>query len=456
MSREAGQQDHQRSLPSSGAFPWQTRGESFFPDSPWRSPVRALPWKGGGHWGSPPALLGCPLPGWGAAPETPVMSLGGICDGPSVTALQQPQALSRCLWSRAPASAHAQRASSVRTVDPHPECCLCAEPWLVGVLRVPHSGCAVAVGTAEDSQPVPPPSLTASFRYPALARVVLVVWGEQRGWGVLDGGQCPWGEPRGTGKWGGQPLGLAVPQGCFCCRFSARKETLREALASSHPTTFWGLLSFPFLVPGKLRHFEHLSWQDMASGAEEAPERSGSAVTATASQLQRAGRWEAAADNPCSICLGQMDDAAYVDGCFHAFCFGCIRRWAATRAACPLCRQPFDRVLHTVRADDDYQEYVVGSSARRQRTAARERVRSRSPQRRYHVRPRPNNAEPAAGRRGPAGRRRGVRGDAAPERSDASARQAAGEHPASPADGPVLRYDLVALRARLLDFMATP
>lgn len=48
--------------------------------------------------------------------------------------------------------------------------------------------------------------------------------------------------------------------------------------------------------------------------------------------------------------------------CLHCFCFSCIQKWATRTALCPLCRQPFDRVLHTVRADDDYQEYVVRSS----------------------------------------------------------------------------------------------
>lgn len=38
--------------------------------------------------------------------------------------------------------------------------CLCAEPWLARVLWVPHGSCAVAVGTTEDCQPVPLPSLT--------------------------------------------------------------------------------------------------------------------------------------------------------------------------------------------------------------------------------------------------------------------------------------------------------
>ncbi|XP_063177614.1 E3 ubiquitin-protein ligase Topors-like [Chroicocephalus ridibundus] len=185
----------------------------------------------------------------------------------------------------------------------------------------------------------------------------------------------------------------------------------------------------------------------MASGTKGPLQGSGSAATASTSQLQRAGQQEAAADGWCSICLDIVHHAAYIDTCLHTFCLACIQQWAASRAACPLCRQPFSRVLRTVRVDDDYQEYVVGSSARRQRTAARQRVRSGSPQRRYNLRPRPNN-EPNAGRRGPAGRHR-----AAPRTSNASTQQAAGEHPASPADGPVLHSNILALRARLMVFM---
>ncbi|XP_050769558.1 E3 ubiquitin-protein ligase Topors-like [Gymnogyps californianus] len=188
----------------------------------------------------------------------------------------------------------------------------------------------------------------------------------------------------------------------------------------------------------------------MALGTKEVLQDSGSAMTAGMSQMQQAGRREAVADGWCPICLDNMDNAAYIDVCFHAFCFDCIRQWAAMRAACPLCRWPFNRILHTVRADNNYQEYMVGSSTCWQRTAARQRVRSRSPQRRYHLRPRPNNNEPAAGRRGPVGRDRAAWGDAAPRTSDASTRQAAGERPASPADGSVLRFDVLALQAQII------
>ncbi|KAJ7423487.1 hypothetical protein BTVI_09625 [Pitangus sulphuratus] len=42
-------------------------------------------------------------------------------------------------------------------------CYLCAKPWLVTVLQVPHCSYTMAVGTPEDSQPIPLPSLDTSF-----------------------------------------------------------------------------------------------------------------------------------------------------------------------------------------------------------------------------------------------------------------------------------------------------
>eukprot|EP00075_Anas_platyrhynchos_P013444 XP_027302697.1 E3 ubiquitin-protein ligase Topors-like [Anas platyrhynchos] len=143
--------------------------------------------------------------------------------------------------------------------------------------------------------------------------------------------------------------------------------------------------------------------QDTPSRAEQDREQSGSTATAGSGQMQQAGPSETAARERCPICLGTTRNTAYTYTCFHAFCFRCIRRWAANSSACPLCRQPIDRILHTVRADDDYQQYVCRPSAHGRRNAARERVRSRSPQRRYNLRPRPTNNGPAAGRRGPQG-----------------------------------------------------
>lgn len=148
--------------------------------------------------------------------------------------------------------------------------------------------------------------------------------------------------------------------------------------------------------------------------------------------------------------MSNISHAAYVDGCLHSFCFGCIQQWAARKAVCPLCRRPFDRVLHTVRADDDYQEYVVSSSARLParppRPVARAQVYS-------HLRSRPGTLMPVERRRGFAGRLRRPPADAAPRRPGAPDQQDAGERPAGLAEAPVRRYDLDALTGRLFTFV---
>lgn len=138
----------------------------------------------------------------------------------------------------------------------------------------------------------------------------------------------------------------------------------------------------------------------MARPAEEAVQESGPARPAGTS----AGQWEAAAAGLCPICLGDVDNAAFVDTCLHTFCFGCIRQWAAVRAACPLCRQHFGRILHTVRADDDYEEYAVSPPGCRQSAEPGQGGRGTSP--RYRLRPRPRR-HPAARSRGRAAGHRG-------------------------------------------------
>nr|XP_047912808.1 E3 ubiquitin-protein ligase Topors-like [Anser cygnoides] len=124
-----------------------------------------------------------------------------------------------------------------------------------------------------------------------------------------------------------------------------------------------------------------MSGQDMAAGAQKAMEECALDVTAGASQQQQARPLEAAEDLLCPICMNDIEKAAYVAFCLHRFCLECIQQWAERKATCPICRRPFHRLLHSVRADDDYQEYVVVSSTRRRRDVARERDRSRSPHR---------------------------------------------------------------------------
>ena len=55
----------------------------------------------------------------------------------------------------------------------------------------------------------------------------------------------------------------------------------------------------------------------------------------------------------CAICQGDINDKATLDGCPHAFCFGCVMQWCETcqgygkRATCPQCRESITEITTT-------------------------------------------------------------------------------------------------------------
>ncbi|XP_035166694.1 E3 ubiquitin-protein ligase Topors-like [Oxyura jamaicensis] len=63
-------------------------------------------------------------------------------------------------------------------------------------------------------------------------------------------------------------------------------------------------------------------------------------------------------ESKCPICLDRFDNVAYLDSCLHRFCFRCIQEWSKNKE-CPLCKQPFLSIFHTVRAEDDFEEYIL-------------------------------------------------------------------------------------------------
>nr|XP_013805726.1 PREDICTED: E3 ubiquitin-protein ligase Topors-like [Apteryx mantelli mantelli] len=65
----------------------------------------------------------------------------------------------------------------------------------------------------------------------------------------------------------------------------------------------------------------------------------------------------------CPICLDRLDNVAFLNPCLHQFCFGCVQRWSNTKAECPLCKRPIRSILHSVVADDNFQELTVGPPA---------------------------------------------------------------------------------------------
>eukprot|EP00741_Cyanophora_paradoxa_P013919 tig00020723_g13436.t1 len=64
----------------------------------------------------------------------------------------------------------------------------------------------------------------------------------------------------------------------------------------------------------------------------------------------------------CPICLEQTQNTALADQCFHAFCFACILQWAEVTARCPLCKQPFRSVIHSIVSDREYRRYYLPES----------------------------------------------------------------------------------------------
>lgn len=89
------------------------------------------------------------------------------------------------------------------------------------------------------------------------------------------------------------------------------------------------------------------------------PPSSSSSSTAAASARAVIAAEEASPDSKCPICLDRFNNLAYLDRCLHRFCFPCIQEWSHNKAECPLCKQPFASILHSVRAEDDFKEYTL-------------------------------------------------------------------------------------------------
>ncbi|CAH1114586.1 unnamed protein product [Psylliodes chrysocephalus] len=61
----------------------------------------------------------------------------------------------------------------------------------------------------------------------------------------------------------------------------------------------------------------------------------------------------------CAICLGAFSNKCFSDSCMHQFCFKCLLEWSKIKPECPLCKQPFTRIIHNVKSNEEYDEHVV-------------------------------------------------------------------------------------------------
>ncbi|XP_051515097.1 E3 ubiquitin-protein ligase Topors-like [Myxocyprinus asiaticus] len=67
----------------------------------------------------------------------------------------------------------------------------------------------------------------------------------------------------------------------------------------------------------------------------------------------------ASPDSKCPICLDGFKNVASLDRCLHRFCFHCIHEWSKNKAECPLCKQPFHSIFHSVKGENDFKEFVL-------------------------------------------------------------------------------------------------
>lgn len=66
---------------------------------------------------------------------------------------------------------------------------------------------------------------------------------------------------------------------------------------------------------------------------------------------------EVSPDSKCPICLDVFNNISYLDLCLHKFCFRCIHEWSKNKAECPLCKQPFNSIYHSIKSEQDFKKY---------------------------------------------------------------------------------------------------
>nr|XP_057934343.1 topoisomerase I binding, arginine/serine-rich a [Doryrhamphus excisus] len=66
---------------------------------------------------------------------------------------------------------------------------------------------------------------------------------------------------------------------------------------------------------------------------------------------------EVSPDSKCPICLDIFNNISYLDICLHKFCFRCIHEWSKNKAECPLCKQPFKSIYHSIKSEKDFKQY---------------------------------------------------------------------------------------------------
>lgn len=95
-----------------------------------------------------------------------------------------------------------------------------------------------------------------------------------------------------------------------------------------------------------------------------------SAIKMALQQKQKSGRRkkpeamsaQVSPDSKCPICLDIFNNISYLDLCLHKFCFRCIHEWSKNKAECPLCKQAFHSIYHSIKSEQDFKKYDLQPS----------------------------------------------------------------------------------------------
>ena len=150
----------------------------------------------------------------------------------------------------------------------------------------------------------------------------------------------------------------------------------------------------PWLSPDRASEGSPLCWffqeglftlsllplQDVAVGTEDSPEDSISSAPAILTQLTWTDIPEVSAGWPCPIWQGSLNITYRVGSYSHHSSCSCASLMARRIAACLVCSQRCDRVLHTRTQDSSTEKHRRIPAAHGQRSSAPEWARSRSPQ----------------------------------------------------------------------------
>lgn len=63
-------------------------------------------------------------------------------------------------------------------------------------------------------------------------------------------------------------------------------------------------------------------------------------------------------DERCPVCLEKLSNKALLNNCLHQFCLTCITKWSNVSKQCPLCKETFEKAIHSIEASGYFETHL--------------------------------------------------------------------------------------------------